>query len=424
MADFHQVGMITTLHNLYQAFNKKAYLSDLEKRLENHAKYQNLCLLLPSLYMELENSRVLDNIVDNICKVPYLHCVVVALARAQTEKEFIHALKYFGRIQSPEREVRVVWLDGPRIKSIFSKIKDREISIGVQGKGQDVWMALGYIFARNDCEVIALHDCDIVTYDRLLLGRLFEPIANPYNDFHFCKGYYARVSPSEMVMKGRVSRIFIAPFIDTMVTLMYERGYRELERFFRYNRTFKYPLSGEFSFTTNLARSINVAYDWGLEVATLSQVYDQLNTRKIVQIDIAQNYEHRHQDVSLENADRGLHRMVIDISKFYLTYMRSHGVSLNDAFVDMMLHTYYQNALRFIRKYSYDAEINNLHYDLYDEEALARFFRGLLWTAWVQSRGPHEAKLIPSWNRIFYCIPDIYTDLLQAVESDNSEAVS
>ena len=424
MSDFHQDSLITTLHNLYEAFDKVAYLSSLERRLENYAKYQSMCLLLPSLYSELENSRVLDRIVDKICEVNYIHCVVVALARAQTEKEFNHAINYFSRIQSPAREVRVVWLDGPRIKNIFNIIAERGIPMGVQGKGQDVWMTMGYIFARNDCDVIALHDCDIVTYDRLLLGRLFEPIANPYNDFHFCKGYYARVSPSEMAMKGRVSRLFLAPYIDSMVSVMHQRGYHELERFFRYIRIFKYPLSGEFSFTTHLARGINIAYDWGLEVATLSQVYDQLNPRKIVQIDITQNYEHRHQNVSQRNADKGLHRMVIDISKFYLTYMRSHGVSLNDAFVDMMLHTYYQNALKFIRKYSYDAEINNLNYDLYEEEALARFFRGLLWTAWEQSRGPHEAKLIPSWNRIFYCIPDIYAHLLKAVESDNKEAGS
>lgn len=419
MSDFHQDVMITTLHNLYEAFDKDTYLSNLEHRLENHARYQNMCLLLPSLYLELENSRVLDRIVNKIREVRYIHCVVVALARAQTEAKFNHALKYFSRLASPEREVRVVWLDGPRIKNIFNKIGEREIPIGVQGKGQDVWMTLGYIFARNDCDIIALHDCDITTYDRLLLGRLFEPIANPNNDFQFCKGYYARVSPSEMAMKGRVARLFVAPFLDAMVDLMCGHGYHELERFFRYNRIFKYPLSGEFCFTTHLARGINIAYDWGLEVATLSQVYDQLKARKIVQIDLAQNYEHRHQDISIENAERGLHRMVIDISKFYLTYMRSHGVFLNDAFVDMMLHTYYQNALRFIRKYSYDAEVNNLNYNLYDEEALARFFRGLLWTAWEQSRGPHEAKLIPSWNRIFYCIPDIYTHLFQAVEADN-----
>jgi len=111
--------------------------------------------------------------------------------------------------------------------------------------------------------------------------------------------------------------------------------------------------------------------------------------------------------------------MVVDIAKFYLTYMRSHGVPLDDAFVDMMLHTYYQNALKFIRKYSDDAEVNDLNYDRYQEEATVRHFRGFLWTAWEQSKGPHEATLIPCWNRVCYSLPDIYTRILEAVEADN-----
>jgi glucosyl-3-phosphoglycerate synthase len=103
--------------------------------------------------------------------------------------------------------------------------------------------------------------------------------------------------------------------------------------------------------------------------------------------------------------------------------MRSHRVPLDDAFVDMLLHTYYQNALRYIRRYSYDAEVNDLNYDLYQEEDTARYFRGFLWTAWEQSKGPHEATLIPSWNRISYSLPDIYRHLLDAVEADNNESI-
>ncbi len=111
--------------------------------------------------------------------------------------------------------------------------------------------------------------------------------------------------------------------------------------------------------------------------------------------------------------------MVVDIAKFYLTYMRSHGVPLDDAFVDMMLHSYYQTALKYIRKYSYDADVNALSFDLHEEETAAGHFRGFLWDAWKQSRGPQEAKLIPSWNRVAYAFPEIYDRLMGAVEQDN-----
>jgi glucosyl-3-phosphoglycerate synthase len=420
MADFHQERMITTLHALYEAIDQEAYLANLERKLEEYSHHRRISLLLPSLFSEIQNPQVLDRILDRIQEVRYLQRVIVALGVAPEEVQFQQAKEYFGRLRTANRDVKVVWVDGPRIQQIFQEIQAREIPTGVQGKGQSVWIALGYLFAREDSDVIALHDCDIVTYDRVFLGRLIEPIANPNNDFQFCKGYYARISPTERIMKGRVTRLFVFPFVDALADLMYERRYPELGRFFNYHRMFKFPLAGEFSFTTQLARGLNIAYDWGLEVATLSQVYDQLIPRKIAQIDLTQNYEHKHQDLSPDDTNKGLHRMVVDIAKFYLTYMRSHGVPLDDAFVDMVLHTYYQNALKFIRRYSYDAEVNDLNYDLYQEEALARHFRGFLWTAWEQSRGPHEAKLIPSWNRVSYSLPNIYSLLLEAVESDNS----
>ena len=421
MADFHQEYMITTLHGLHEAFDRGVYLSALERRLEDHAAHRHTCLLLPSLFSELSNPDVLNPIIHNIQQVRYLHRIVVALGGAPEENEFQQAKEYFGQLRSEERQVGVVWVDGPRVQGVFDQIRNRGIPVGEQGKGQSVWITMGYVFAKEDCDVIALHDCDIVTYNRTLLGRLIEPTANPNNDFQFCKGYYARVSPTERAMKGRVARLFVMPFVDAMAELMFERGQMKLAQFFAYHRAFKYPLAGEFSFTARLARGMNIAYDWGLEVATLSQVYDQLSPRKIAQIDLAPNYEHKHQELSSEDAHTGLHRMVVDIAKFYLTYMRSHGVAMDDAVVDMLLHTYYQNALQFIRRYSYDAEVNHLEYDLYQEEALARNFRAFLWTAWEQSKGPHEARLIPSWNRVRYTMPDIYTHLMEAVDSDNSD---
>jgi glucosyl-3-phosphoglycerate synthase len=420
MADFHQEGVITTLHALHETFNRDEYVASLERRLEDHARHVRIALLLPSLYSEIHNPEVLDRILEEIQKVKYLHNVVVALGGAPEEAQFQEAKAYFRRLRTPERDVKVVWVEGPRVQQIFQEIKSREISTGVKGKGQSVWITLGYLFARDDSHVVGLHDCDIVTYDRILLGRLLEPIANPNNDFEFCKGYYIRVSPTERAMKGRVTRLFVTPFVDAMQHVMRERGYFELERFFGYHRVFNYPLAGEFCISTNLAHELNIAYDWGLEVATLSEVYHRVIPRKIAQIDLVPNYEHKHQDLSPDDAEKGLHRMVVDIAKFYLNYMRSHGVALDDSFVDMILHTYYDRALSFIRCYGEDASVNDLFYDRYQEELTARYFRGFLWTAWEQSKGPRESTLIPCWNLIVYSLPGIYDKLLEAVEADNA----
>ena len=420
MADFHQTGLITTLHALYEAFDRDAYLEELETKLVNYAKHQNICLLLPCLYSELQNPQVLDPIVNDISEVEYLHSVVVALGGANYE-QFQEARKYFAKLQTNKRDLKLVWVDGLGVQEILNRIREKDIATGVAGKGQSVWLALGYILGHEQADVIALHDCDIVTYDRILLGRLIEPVANPNNDFEFCKGYYARISPSERVMKGRVTRLFVVPFVDAMMKIMGERNFFELERFFLYHRSFNYPLAGEFSFSNHLAAGLNIAYDWGLEVSTLSEVYKKLITKKIAQVDLTRNYEHKHQDMSQEDAQRGLHRMVVDIAKFYLNFMRAHGFSLDDATIDMILHTYYQNALAFIKSYSDDAEVNDLVYDRYQEEMSLQLFRGFLWTAWEQSKGPHQSTQIPSWNRVLFSLPDIYDHLKSVVDRDNSE---
>ena len=85
MTDFHQEGIITTLHALYESFDREEYLSNLEKKLEEYARHLRISLLLPSLYSEIQNSRVMDRIMDEISKVRYLHNIVVALGGAPEE---------------------------------------------------------------------------------------------------------------------------------------------------------------------------------------------------------------------------------------------------------------------------------------------------------------------------------------------------
>ncbi|NVM23010.1 MAG: glycosyl transferase [Desulfobacterales bacterium] len=419
MSEFHQEGFITTIHGFYDLFDPEEHLMRLEKKLEEFSRHMCLSLLLPSLYDEIHVPKVLDNIIEQINRVNYLCSVVVALGGAKEESRFREAKEYFGRLKKEGRDVKIVWVDGPRIQTIFKNLQEQKIPVGVPGKGQSVWISLGYLFASEISDVIALHDCDIVTYDRLLLGRLIEPTANPNNDFEFCKGYYARISPSEMEMKGRSTRLFVAPFVEALANIMHHRDHRMLEQFFRYHRTFRYPLAGEFSFMTRLGRAINIAHDWGLEVSTLSEVYNRLTPKKIAQIDLCKNYEHKHQELSEKDPGGGLHRMAVDIAKFYLNYMRLHGMAIDDAFIDMLQHTYYSTAIGFVKSYSDDAESNDLVYDRHREELTVRYFRDFIATAWEQARQEKEGTQIPSWNRVIYSVPDIYADLMEAVEKDN-----
>ena len=65
MADFHQNGVITTLHNLNQRS-----LSDIEGELREFAKTKPMTLVLPCLYSELEGD-ALPAIINELSKVTW-----------------------------------------------------------------------------------------------------------------------------------------------------------------------------------------------------------------------------------------------------------------------------------------------------------------------------------------------------------------
>ena len=220
-------------------------------------------------------------------------------------------------------------------------------------------------------------------------------------------------------MTGRATRIFVAPFVKSLTNISFNRGYNRLGAFFKYHDSFRYPLAGEFSFMTRLARAIDIAHDWGLEVSTLSQVYERLTMKKIAQIDLCKNYEHKHQELSETDSNKGLHRMVIDIARFFLNYVRSNGMAIDNAFIDMLQQTYYQEALGYIKRYSDDAATNGLTYDRHKEELTAWYFRDFIGEAWKETQQKGVISQLPSWNRVIFSIPEIYEDVLGAVEHDN-----
>ena len=77
------------------------------------------------------------------------------------------------------------------LRAIHSELATRGLAPHEPGKGRNVWYCMGYILATSRVDAVALHDCDILTYDRSLLARLIYPVAHPQFSFEFCKGYYA-----------------------------------------------------------------------------------------------------------------------------------------------------------------------------------------------------------------------------------------
>jgi glucosyl-3-phosphoglycerate synthase len=91
------------------------------------------------------------------------------------------------------QNVRVIWNDD-RACPPLSDVRGERPAHRAGGQGPRVLMAYGYVLASQQSDIIAVHDCDILNYNREMLARLCYPIANPSIDFEFCKGFYARLT--------------------------------------------------------------------------------------------------------------------------------------------------------------------------------------------------------------------------------------
>lgn len=402
MSDFFQSGVITTLHQLGHSS-----LDRLEGELYNYSRNRPIALVLPSLYSEFEGP-AMPGIVQELSKVKYLNEVVLALDKA-TPQEFQRVREFLAPIQS---DVRIIHNDGKRILEIYDTLARNGLNVGERGKGRSAWMAYGYVLARGKSDVIALHDCDIVTYSRELLARLCYPVANPNLDYVFCKGYYSRISSK---MNGRVTRLLVTPLVRALQQLIGQHA------FLAFLDSFRYPLAGEFCMITDLARVNRIPWDWGLEVGSLAEVHRNYSPRRVCQVDIAANYDHKHQILSADDADKGLMKMTVDICKSIFRTLASEGVVFSDGLFKSLLVSYLRQAEDTIMKYEADAAINGLKFDRHDEAmAVEAFTHAIGMAAETYMKNPMATPLIPNWNRVSTAIPDIFDMLRSAVDADNA----
>jgi glucosyl-3-phosphoglycerate synthase len=159
---------------------------------------------------------------------------------------------------------------------------------------------------------------------------------------------------------------------------------------------------------------------WGLEIGVLSEVKRNYETNRLCQVDIADQYDHKHQPLSLESQSTGLAKMSMDISKALFRKLATEGIVFNKETFRSIKATYYRIALDFIETYHNDALMNGLYIDRHGEEqAVELFAQNIIDAGNHFLENPMETPFIPSWNRVVSAIPDILEQLYDAVEADN-----
>ncbi|HNQ88410.1 MAG TPA: glycosyl transferase [Verrucomicrobiota bacterium] len=404
MSDFFQTGAIATLHRL-----ATANLSQLELELERYAQETPIALVLPCHVNEV-GSRALKGILRELARVRYLNQIIVGIDGARSVRPWHKARHCFS---SMPRKPILLWNDGPRMQAAFRKLEQAGLDPGAGGKGRNVWICFGYVLASEQARMVAVHDCDIVTYSRELLARLCYPVAHPALGFDFCKGYYARVTDH---LNGRVMRLLVTPLIRALKSIVGQHPYLV------YMDTFRYPLAGEMALDTDLVRRVRIPHDWALEVGMLGEVFRNSSPRAICQSELCGNYEHKHQELSPRDSERGLNKMACDIVKSFFRRMAAEGIKLDTGVFDTLLSAYARQAEDTLRFYAGDATINGLTYPRHEEEnAVATFVRSIRNATEAYLRDPLSSTLIPNWNRVESALPMFLDELRDAVRADNQD---
>ena len=409
MGSFYQNGIVANLHDFSYGTSLKGNYTKIENDLIKFSKDNPMELILPCLFSEI-TGKALPKIIDEINKTKFLNHIVIGLDRAN-KNQYTESSSFFKNLKTPHS---ILWNDGPRLMELDTELKEKGLSPKEFGKGRNVWFCIGMTLARGKAESIALHDCDILTYEKSLLAKLFYPVANPVFNFQFCKGYYPRVADGKM--NGRVSRLLVFPLLLAMEKTIGRSEYLD------FMKSFRYPLAGEFSFRRNLLPRLRIPSDWGLEIGVLSEMQRNHASNRICQVDLAQKYDHKHQDLSEDDDNAGLSRMSIDITKALIRKLATQGNIFTLETFRSIKATYYRAALDMIDIYRSDAQMNDLNYDSHIEEKTVELFAlNIMKAGETFFENPMETPFIPTWNRVLSAIPDFLDRLKFSVELDNED---
>jgi glucosyl-3-phosphoglycerate synthase len=391
---------ITTLHE-FCIDDKK-----LIKTVSDTTTERPVSVIMPMLYGELKND-ALENIVKGLNKCNYLNEVVIPLA-AKNEKEFRQVKRFFGDLKIPKL---IMWCNGPKVEKVLTELKKDGLNLlKYRGKGRDVWLAIGIASINN--YAIALHDADVLGYTKMIPTKLLYPLVEPELDFKFNKGYYARVNLQRKIIYGRVFRLFLQPLLRSLVDLIGAEP-----DFVRFLRSFRYPISGEFALTSDLARDVDIPGDWGIEIGIMAEMYRNVTQKRICQSDLG-FYDHKHQKMG--GATQGLTKMTGDILKTLLRVLiEEDHIQVSREFLISLRVLYQRHAQDCVRKYHADAHFNNLKYDRHLEETMVEKFSQQIMNAGIIYMRKPVGTRIPDWLRTISARKKIREQLLDVVIEDN-----
>ena len=210
-------------------------------------------------------------------------------------------------------------------------------------------------------------------------------------------------------------RLFVAPLLTALTDLF---GY---QNYLRYLSAYRYPLSGEFALTNDLALNTRIPGNWGLEIGFLAEVYRNVAEKRISQIDLG-IFDHKHQSLG-NSTNEGLQKMCRDILRSILrTLTETERVVLTMDHLHALRVKFRREAQDYTRQYFVDARFNGLLYDRHQEEVTTEIFEKVIIEAGEEYFADPMGAQIPDWTRALAVIPELREELREAALADAVEA--
>ncbi|MCC6162684.1 MAG: hypothetical protein IT182_04975 [Acidobacteria bacterium] len=409
MADFHQPRFLPTIHRLGRPGLIGAHTADVHLT-RTQASGLSTTLVLPALAQELETT-AFPRMLRLLSGTPLIGRVIVVLGHA-SERQHADAERLLRNVRIPASLVR---LDDPAVTAITKALDKQGVAIQPHGKGHACWMGLCTALAGQGSDVIAMHDCDIESYTPAMVSRLLAPLVIPARPYDFAKGFYARVTTR---MYGRVTRLLVAPLLRALQAVDVP------SRLPAFLADCRYPLAGEVAFSRALATELPIHGGWGLEIGTLAEVHRRQARYRACQVDIADEYEHRHRPIGTESDSAGLTTMVEQIVATLLDALRRDGVAIDSRLMRYVVAHHRHEVQHLLDAYEADAAINGLSYDAAMEAHTAGQFVAALERC-VASGCP-SVPAHPSWTEVRSIAPraaECFADLADTSRLDKPRYV-
>jgi len=181
------------------------------------------------------------------------------------------------------------------------------------GKGDALYK--GVACAMGD--VLVFLDSDIINIDERFVRGLAGPILT-FAEIKFSKAYYHRPRfkmRGKTIFGGRVTRLYMRPILRIL-----DREYDVLEGL----EDIIYPLSGEVALTREVFESLTMPHHFGVEIAMLIELYEQIGLRAFAQVDLREHLHHHR-------SDKALAGMVEQITRTLFWFVRENfGINFEE----------------------------------------------------------------------------------------------